>query len=132
MADEAHISRAALDRVRSELFREHAEPGPAETAIINEMTGNYLMGSQVASAALYNTVLRRAMKAEAELDGRREAQQAEAGKAVARIRALHHPYRSVYDTDGQSCAHCNQLAAADGIIVPWPCDTIRALDGDQS
>jgi hypothetical protein len=44
---------------------------------------------------------------------------------VARVRALHQPYRSVYDTDGQSCAHCNQLT---GDVIPYPCDTIRAIE----
>lgn len=61
------------------------------------------------------------------LHGRPVAEQehlAEARAAVARVRALHHPYRSMYDTDGQSCAHCNQLT---GYAVPYPCDTIKAL-----
>jgi hypothetical protein len=64
------------------------------------------------------------------LDNARHEQQRgrEALAAVARIRALHQPYRSVYDTDGNSCAHCNVYAAPSGIIVPYPCDTIRALD----
>lgn len=44
---------------------------------------------------------------------------------IAAVRALHQPYRSVYDTDGQSCAHCNQLAT---IAIPWPCPTVTALD----
>lgn len=125
---EYSISRTTLDRVRAELMREDADP--IKPVIINEMTDAYLGGPQLASAALYNTVLRRAVKAEAERDGHREVETTATEQAVARIRALHAPYRSVYDTDGQSCAHCNMYAAPAGIIVPWPCDTIRALDGE--
>lgn len=45
---------------------------------------------------------------------------------VARIKQLHEPYRSVYDTDGNSCSHCNRIS---GYAVPFPCDTIKALEG---
>ncbi len=40
--------------------------------VVDEMTDAYLHGRQVAAAALYNTVLRRAVQAEAERDGRRQ------------------------------------------------------------
>lgn len=53
----------------------------------------------------------------------------EAHRAVARVRSLHHEYRSVYDEgDDRSCAHCNQIS---GYAVPWPCPTIKALEGIQ-
>lgn len=52
-------------------------------------------------------------------------EQAEA--RIAAARALHAPYRSVYDEgDSRSCSHCNQLT---GHAVSWPCPTIAALDG---
>ena len=57
----------------------------------------------------------------------RERDQARA--AIARIRALHQPYPSLASrTDRRTCAHCNGLAS---YAVPWPCDTIQALDGEQ-
>ena len=122
-------AEAERNQLRLELRDAEAQRDPL---VVNEMTGSYLIGPKVASAGLYNTVLRRAIKAEAERDGHREVQKTTAEQAVARIRALHQPYRSVYDEgDSQSCAHCNMLAAPGGIVVPWPCDTIRALEGDQ-
>lgn len=45
---------------------------------------------------------------------------------VARVKRLHEPYRSVYDTGGNSCAHCNRIS---GYAVPYPCDTIKTLEG---
>jgi hypothetical protein len=45
--------------------------------------------------------------------------------AIRRVRRLHFAYRGPSDWD--SCAHCNRVAG--GVEVPWPCDTIRALDG---
>ncbi|MDH2424785.1 hypothetical protein [Sphaerisporangium sp. TRM90804] len=43
--------------------------------------------------------------------------------AVGRVRKLHFRYRGPSDFD--SCAACNGAYE-----VPWPCDTIKALDGD--
>jgi len=49
---------------------------------------------------------------------------------VARVRRLHFQYRGVSNYD--SCAHCNRYAALSGIEVQWPCDTIKALNGEDS
>jgi hypothetical protein len=46
-----------------------------------------------------------------------------ANQALARIRALHHEYRSPVD-DGDYCAHCNRIS---GGWIPYPCPTIEAL-----
>ncbi|MFC8832323.1 hypothetical protein ACFT8V_03875 [Streptomyces griseoincarnatus] len=46
--------------------------------------------------------------------------------AVARVRALHQQYRFAGDDTQDYCAHCNQIS---GGWVPWPCPTVRALDG---
>jgi hypothetical protein len=49
-----------------------------------------------------------------------------AGLAV--VRALHQQY--TFGTDPQDyCAHCNQIS---GGWIPWPCPTVRALDGEQA
>lgn len=48
--------------------------------------------------------------------------------AVARIRGLHQQYRFAGDDTTDYCAHCNQIS---GGWIPWPCPTIRALDGEQ-
>ena len=48
--------------------------------------------------------------------------------AVARVRALHQEY--MFGDDEQVyCAHCNQLSNA---WIPWPCPTVKALDGEAS
>lgn len=50
--------------------------------------------------------------------------------AVARVRHLHHVYRPAHvDTD--TCGHCNQLHEWPA-VEPWPCPTIRALNGDRA
>jgi len=53
----------------------------------------------------------------------------EARAATARVRKLHFQYRGVSNYD--SCAHCNRYAALSGIEVRWPCDTIKALNGED-
>lgn len=49
--------------------------------------------------------------------------------ALTRVRSLHTRYRD-------SCAHCSQLTGRyvqlTGRYVPWPCPTIRALDGEEA
>lgn len=60
-----------------------------------------------------------------------DAPAAQAGRdqrAVARVRALHRPYRFAGDDSTDYCAHCNQIS---GGWVPWRCPTIAALDGEQ-
>ncbi|MES9522424.1 hypothetical protein [Streptomyces capoamus] len=47
----------------------------------------------------------------------------------ARVRALHQQYRFAGDDTTDYCAHCNQLS---GGWIPWPCPTVRALDGEQA
>jgi hypothetical protein len=54
----------------------------------------------------------------------------EARAAAARVRKLHFQYRGVSDYD--SCAHCNRGAALSGFEVRWPCDTIKALNGEET
>jgi hypothetical protein len=49
--------------------------------------------------------------------------------AEARIRGLHQQYRFAGDDTTDYCAHCNQIS---GGWIPWPCPTIRALDGDEA
>lgn len=44
---------------------------------------------------------------------------------VARVRALHS--REVHPGGTSYCLEC-----CDGVITPWPCDTIRALDGQDA
>lgn len=73
---------------------------------------------------------------------RDEARQqiAEAQAAVERVRALHAP---VVAWTGQltyvaQCGHCASLChsrsglGCDSPDAPWPCDTIRALDGEPA
>ena len=55
-------------------------------------------------------------------DLRKRADQAEA--AVARVRALHKQV-----TYAGGTPHCYECC--DDVIYPWPCDTIRALDGQE-
>jgi len=43
-------------------------------------------------------------------------------EAVDRVRALHHDW----DADPGHCAHCQDGM---GTPLPWPCPTIRALEG---
>lgn len=52
-------------------------------------------------------------------------QRDEAGSAARRVRRLHEPYRFAGDDTTDYCAHCNRIS---GGWIPWPCDTIRALD----
>ncbi|MER5715753.1 hypothetical protein [Streptomyces sp. NPDC002132] len=47
---------------------------------------------------------------------------ARAEAAVARVRALHRDW----DADPGRCAHCQDGM---GTPLPWPCPTLRALDG---
>jgi hypothetical protein len=60
-----------------------------------------------AAAHLTSLVLDRAERAEA---------------AIARARALHHDW----EADPGHCAHCQDGM---GTPLPWPCPTLRALDG---
>jgi len=46
----------------------------------------------------------------------------DAEAAIARVRELHAPIR-VDLAGSERCGYCAML--------PWPCDTIRALDGDS-
>jgi hypothetical protein len=43
---------------------------------------------------------------------------------VERVRALHHDW----ENDPGHCAHCT---GPDGNLVPWPCPTAHALDGQE-
>lgn len=54
------------------------------------------------------------------LEQRQRADRAEA--AIARVRALH----GRWDCDANSCASC---VDSYGTPVPYPCPTLRALDG---
>lgn len=56
---------------------------------------------------------------------------AEARAAVARVHALHFQYLPAM-VDFYCCAHCNIVSSIGGGTgyIPWPCDTIRALEGD--
>jgi hypothetical protein len=47
--------------------------------------------------------------------------------AIERVRALH---ASVEIGFGPICDECS--SASDGWIVPYPCPTLRALDGDDA
>lgn len=47
--------------------------------------------------------------------------------AAARVRRLHQQYRPAH-VDIDTCAHCNTLHRFPN-VEPWPCPTIRALDG---
>ncbi|MFK3734044.1 hypothetical protein ACI2LJ_27685 [Streptomyces sp. NPDC088090] len=67
----------------------------------------------------------RAELAEADRDGWRERAQGYQA-AIARVRALHEQYRFGGDETTDYCAHCNQIS---GGWVPYPCPTLRALDG---
>lgn len=46
--------------------------------------------------------------------------------AIARVRALHERYRSALTDDFDCCSECNRTA---NDLVPFPCATLRALDG---
>lgn len=48
----------------------------------------------------------------------------EGALAAARVRALHHDW----EADPGHCAHCN---GPDGNLVPYPCPTIIAIDGQE-
>lgn len=52
---------------------------------------------------------------------------AELKRSVARVRKLHQQYLPAF-VDYYTCAHCNLLHGGLG-VEPWPCPTIRALDG---
>jgi hypothetical protein len=45
-------------------------------------------------------------------------------RAIERVRQLHRDW----EADPGHCAHCQ---VADGNLVPYPCPTIRALDGQE-
>lgn len=47
---------------------------------------------------------------------------------VARVRALHQQYRTAWTDEFDVCSHCTRGMD----LVPWPCDTVRALDGDPT
>lgn len=79
----AEQAEAERDRLRWELRDAEAQRDPL---VVNEASDSYLIGRQVASAGMYNTVLRRAMKAEAEWDGRREVERSHAEAAIQRVR----------------------------------------------
>ncbi|SEN90755.1 hypothetical protein, partial [Nonomuraea pusilla] len=67
---------------------------------------------------------RRAREAEA------RAEQAEA--AIARVRELHKPFQRRDDV--AYCDHCSVSSGSEWrryVLVPWPCDTLVALDGPQ-
>ena len=58
---------------------------------------------------------------------------ARAEAALNRVRALHQPQHDGSGfPDSQQCSTCSQ-DGGDGYqyLVPWPCPTIRALDGEQ-
>lgn len=48
----------------------------------------------------------------------------EGAQAIGRVRALHHDW----EADPGHCAHCT---GPDGNLVRFPCDTVRALDGEE-
>lgn len=50
-----------------------------------------------------------------------------AEKKIADVRALHHRYRSALADRFDCCAHCNRIA---NDLVPYPCETIRTLNGE--
>lgn len=52
--------------------------------------------------------------------------------AVERVREMHEPERpgTRRDRDGHEIATCALCVDANGWPAAWPCDTIRALDGD--
>ena len=45
-------------------------------------------------------------------------------RAIERVRALHHDW----EADPGHCAHCTE---GYGNLVPWPCPTVRTLDGEE-
>lgn len=48
---------------------------------------------------------------------------------VRAVRALHRPYRSFGpEGDRDYCEHCNRLT---GSWIPYPCETIQAIGGEQ-
>jgi rubrerythrin len=51
----------------------------------------------------------------------------DAKRQVARVRELHQEYLPAH-VDFYTCAHCNMLHGGNA-VEPWPCPTIRALDG---
>lgn len=56
---------------------------------------------------------------------RERADKAEA--ALARVRRVHFQYRTAWTDAFDTCAGCNRGMD----LVPWPCPTIQALDGQQ-
>lgn len=58
--------------------------------------------------------------AKVDLDGYDEAR-----AVIARVRELHQQYRPAHRDDTDICTECSQYP----VDVPWPCATIRALDG---
>lgn len=77
--------------------------------------------AEQALEATERQVVARSGETAAERIWRGRAEQAE--QAVARVREVHRP---VSDPFGVSCAAC----IGDSRRSPYPCDTIRALDGD--
>lgn len=64
---------------------------------------------------------------------RLNAEAREARRALGRVRALHQPQPDgTGQPDGQQCRTCSQ-DGGDGYqyLVPWPCPTVRTLDGEQ-
>lgn len=50
--------------------------------------------------------------------------------AIQRVRDLHKPVERSYIPDRPYCEECGQ--DDDGELTLWPCNTIKALDGDNA
>lgn len=53
--------------------------------------------------------------------------------AIERVRKLHIKGTSMYNDNWEICIWCSSICQHEtsDAVVYWPCDTIRAIDGEQ-
>lgn len=111
--------RARAERYRVLAESSGAEIGPEETT------------AALACAEDMPVVLAELQRVRRELDANERSEDASlaiARAAVARVHALHQQYRTAWTDAFDVCSHCTRGMD----LVRWPCDTIRALNGEPA